>query len=105
MSTYGYLEVFHRVRDNQSRLYSDRVNRVHIKLFLNEQFDPDLHSRREYIHLRVVIFFLMFKCYVSAHISHVQIRNKCVTFAYSCTHMSHILHMRTTVRICNAWQR
>ena len=57
MSTYGYLEVFHRVRDNPSRLYSDRVNRVHIKLFLNEQFDPDLHSRREYIHLRVVIFF------------------------------------------------
>ena len=45
----------------------------------------------------------MFKCYVSAHTSHVQIRNKCVTFAYSCTHMSHILHMRTTVRICTVF--
>ena len=63
---------------------------------------------------------------MSAHMSHIRIRNKCVTYAYSCTHtyayvtncyvcvqlyaqITHgnvnVLRLRTNVRICNMWTR
>ena len=45
------------------------------------------------------------KCYpsggVSVHMSYIRIRNKCVTYTYSCTIRNKLLRMHTTVCICN----